>query len=304
MSNSYMRFWGVRGSCATPSPDHLKVGGNTSCVEINVDDKILVCDAGTGIVPFGNKVLKDPKVDELLIILTHYHWDHICGLPFFVPAFLPNKKIKFYGPGQNSDEIKKILGKQMKEPYFPVGIESWMANIEYIDPLISKLEYGPYSIEHYNVHHPGNTYGYIIHIPSKNKKIIYISDNEFLFLSKTVKERSSELNEEEIAAYTEMSRVDAQNEIDYLRDADILIHDAQYTKEQYAQKKGWGHSCYEDTVNNAIEANVKHLYLYHHDPYNDDESIEKIYEHSQQIIQQRQSSLKCDVAREGMIVDL
>ncbi|HKK15082.1 MAG TPA: MBL fold metallo-hydrolase, partial [Gammaproteobacteria bacterium] len=95
MSDAYLRFWGVRGSYAAPFASHLKVWGNTSCVEIRDGNHILICDAGTGIIPFGNQLIKQDSIRELLIILTHYHWDHVCGLPFFVPAFIPDWKIRF-----------------------------------------------------------------------------------------------------------------------------------------------------------------------------------------------------------------
>src|SRR5690606_7551025 len=151
MSDAYLRFWGVRGSYAAPFATHLKVGGNTSCVEIRADDHVLICDAGTGIIPFGNELMQQTKLRELLIILTHYHWDHVCGLPFFVPAFIPDWKISFFGPGDDSAEIRKHVSAQMRAPYFPVGTESWLANINYIGPHRDGLTHGPISIEYSNV---------------------------------------------------------------------------------------------------------------------------------------------------------
>ncbi len=99
MGNNYLRFWGVRGSYPSPFQSHYGIGGNTSCVEVRVDDDIVVCDAGSGIIPLGNELMKQQEIRELTIILTHYHWDHISGLPFFVPAFVPGWKINFFGPG-------------------------------------------------------------------------------------------------------------------------------------------------------------------------------------------------------------
>jgi len=113
MSDAFLRFWGVRGSYSAPFPTHLGVGGNTSCVEIRVDDHVMVCDAGSGIIPFGNEMLKQSKIREMLVILTHYHWDHISGLPFFVPAFIPNWNITFFGPGQSKKDIEEHVSAQM-----------------------------------------------------------------------------------------------------------------------------------------------------------------------------------------------
>ena len=302
MAKSYLRFWGVRGSYAAPFSSHLKVGGNTSCVEINVDKHLLICDAGTGIIPLGNKIAAEATDRELLIVLTHYHWDHICGLPFFVPAFIPDRTINFFGPGQSIQEIKQNLDSQMQAPYFPVGTETWMANIKYLDPKETKINHGPINITHYSVHHPGITYGYKIN--AANKNIIYVSDNECQFLDKSIKQKMTEFSEEEQEMFEAMNREEYEYELQTIKDADILIHDAQYTPEDYETKRGWGHSCYVDVVNYAIDAGVKELYLYHHDPYNDDAAIDKIYEKSQEIIQQRNASLKCHIAREGLEIDL
>ena len=303
MSNAYLRFWGVRGSYAAPFASHLNVGGNTSCVEVRVDDHILICDAGTGIIPFGNELIQQKKIRELMIILTHYHWDHVCGLPFFVPAFVPDWKISFFGPGDDSDEIKDHVSAQMRAPYFPVGTESWLAKINYLEPSNTRnLNHGPIAVEYNNVHHPGTTYGYKIRV--NGKTVIYISDNECKFIEKSVSSCQDELNDEEKTLYNDMIEEEHQSELDLIRDADILIHDAQYTPEDYQKKRGWGHSCYIDTINMAIDAGVKELYLYHHDPNYDDKAIEAIYKHADQIIRIRNSSMKCHIAKEGMRVDI
>lgn len=302
MAKSYLRFWGVRGSYASPFPTHLKVGGNTSCVEISMDEHTVICDAGTGIIPLGNKLVAENKTKDILIVLTHYHWDHICGLPFFVPAFIPDWKINFFGPGESIQEIKQNLDSQMQAPYFPVGTETWMAQVNYIEPRETKINRGPIDITYYGVHHPGITYGYKIN--ACNKTIIYVSDNECQFLDKSIKQKMTEFSEEEQEMFEAMNREEYEYELQSIHGADILIHDAQYTPEDYEAKRGWGHSCYIDVVNYAIDAEVKELYLYHHDPYNDDDAIDKIYDKSQEVIQKRNASLKCYVAREGMEIEL
>ena len=303
MSDSYLRFWGVRGSYSAPFSSHLGVGGNTSCVEIRDDDHVLLCDAGTGIIAFGNEMMKQKDVRKLLIILTHYHWDHICGLPFFVPAFVPEWDISIFGPSQSSKDIEEYVSAQMRAPYFPVGTETWLAHINYPSPAEDhKLDYGPMAISYENVHHPGTTYGYRIRV--RNKTIIYISDNECLFLEKSITQHFEGMSPEEKELYENMRQEEYESELKLIQGADILIHDAQYTPEDYQSKRGWGHSCYIDTVNTAIAAGVKELYLYHHDPNYDDKRMEEIDRHCQQIIKIKNSPLVCHLAREGMIVNL
>lgn len=303
MSDAYLRFWGVRGSYSAPFPTHLGVGGNTSCIEIRVGDHVLVCDAGTGIIPFGAEMMKQREIRDLLIILTHYHWDHICGLPFFVPAFVPDWNITFFGPGQSRKDIEEHVSAQMRAPYFPVGTETWLAKIRYLDPPKNQsLSYGPFDVSYQSVHHPGITYGFRIH--ANGKTVLYISDNECLYLDKTIRQKYREFSEEEQRLMSEMQKEEYEAELKLIEGADILIHDAQYTTEDYQKKRGWGHSCYIDTINTAIDAGVKELYLYHHDPNYNDAAIDAIYDHCQKIIDERSSSLKCQIAREGMTLDL
>lgn len=302
MSKSYLRFWGVRGSYAAPQKTHLGVGGNTSCVEIRSGDHLLVCDGGTGIIPLGEHLVAEDELSEMLVVFTHYHWDHICGLPFFVPAFSPSWKIKFFGPGETAEDIENRLSNQMKAPYFPVETETWMADIEYLNPANNGVDHGPINVRFHNVHHPGVTYGYRITVG--DKKIVYVSDNEIDFLKSSIEHRYDEFDEEEHQLLERIENEERSAELDAIRDCDILIHDAQYTPHDYEKKRGWGHSCYVDAVNFAIDANVKALYLYHHDPTYDDEKIDAIYSDCMQIISERKSSMMCHIAREGQIVEI
>ncbi len=302
MSKSYLRFWGVRGSYAAPQKTHLGVGGNTSCVEIRSGDHLLVCDGGTGIIPLGEHLVAEGELSEMLVVFIHYHWDHICGLPFFVPAFLPSWKIKFFGPGETAEDIENRLSNQMKAPYFPVETETWMADIEYLNPANNGVDHGPINVRFHNVHHPGVTYGYRITVG--DKKIVYVSDNEIDFLKSSIEHRYDEFDAEEHQLLERIENEERSAELDAIRDCDILIHDAQYTPHDYEKKRGWGHSCYVDAVNFAIDANVKALYLYHHDPTYDDEKIDAIYSDCMQIISERKSSMECYIAREGQIVEI
>ena len=256
MTKSYIRFWGVRGSYSAPFETCLKTGGNTPCVEINVDGHTLICDAGSGIIPLGNKLLNNEKNKDILILLTHFHWDHISGLPFFGPAFHPKYNISFFGPGESKEIIKKYIDDQMKAPYFPVGTEEWVANISYLDPKEKNITYGPMEISYYSAYHPGITYGYKINV--NNKTIVYIPDNECLSPNKPI-ENPEEFSDEEITILEEMTREEYRAETNTIENTDILIHDAQYTPEDYEKKKGWGHSCYTDVINMAIDLSLIHI---------------------------------------------
>lgn len=302
MATNYLKFWGVRGSYPAPFATHLKTGGNTSCVEIRVGRHVLVCDAGTGIIPFGNALMTEQDIDEITVILTHYHWDHISGLPFFVPAFIPGRTINFFGPGETKREMESHISDQMKAPYFPVETETWLAQIRYMSPRHRPLQVGPISVVPFNVHHPGSTYGY--RIRANGKTIVYASDNELAFINQSIEKRKGEFDEHEQKLLEEMKEEEHSRTIEFMEGVDLLIHDAQYTPEDYVTKRGWGHSCFVDTVNAAIDAQVRELYMFHLDPNYSDTFVDGLHEQARRIIADRGSDLVCHVAREGLTVNL
>ena len=299
---NYIRFWGVRGSYPSPFGSHMRVGGNTSCVELRVDNHILVCDGGSGIIPLGNSLMTQQDIKEIAIILTHYHWDHISGLPFFVPAFVPGWRVNIYGPGDSREIIEKRISGQMVDPYFPVEVETWLADINYLMAHDSQLEYGPFKMETFNVHHPGSTFGYRIQV--HDKVIVYASDNELSFIDKSIEDRKEELEPQELQLIEAMRTEERAKALESIYNADVFIHDAQYTPEDYAKKRGWGHSCYIDTANFAIDAHVKQLYLFHVDPNYNDAKVEDLHRATVKIIHERQSKMECHIAREGLIIDI
>lgn len=302
MTANYIRFWGVRGSYPAPFATHLRTGGNTSCMEVRAGEHVLICDAGTGIIPLGHALIEQPWIHEAVVLLTHYHWDHISGLPFFEPAFTRGWRVKFFGPGQNQAEIEERIAEQMKAPYFPVETEKWLAEIEYLEASGGCLRYGPISIERFHVHHPGSTYGYRIRVG--NRTIVYASDNELAFINRSIEQRKAEFDEPEQRLLEAMKEDERLRSIEFMRHVDILIHDAQYTPIDYEKKRGWGHSCYVDTVEAAMDADVGQLFLFHLDPAYPDDRIDLLHRHALTLIKARRHRLVCKVAREGYCIDL
>jgi phosphoribosyl 1,2-cyclic phosphodiesterase len=165
-----------------------------------------------------------------------------------------------------------------------------------------QLKYGPFEIETFYVHHPGITFGYRIKV--HGKVIVYVSDNELAFMARSIQDRRGELSVEELALVDAMQIEEHNKSLDSIRDAHIFIHDSQYTTEDYVKKRGWGHSCYVDTVNFAMDAEVKQLFLFHVDPNYPDNKIEELHRSCVKIVHERRSAMECHIAREGLIIDI
>jgi phosphoribosyl 1,2-cyclic phosphodiesterase len=273
-------------------------------VELRSGDHTLICDAGSGIIPLGQALAGQDGVRELAVFLSHYHWDHISGLPFFLPAFTESWTVHLYGPGNGPEEVEQALAQQMKAPYFPVETETWLADVRYLRAAGGDLEYGPVRVHTFHTHHPGTTFGYRFEVAGKT--VVYASDNELGFIDQLTAERLAEQDlEPGEHALLERIREEARHSsLDGFRNADILIHDAQYTPADYARKRGWGHSCYVDTVHCAIDAGVRHLYLFHLDPSYNDDQVDALHRHALAIIEERGSPMRCDIAREGLVLEL
>ncbi len=302
MSRNYLRFWGVRGSYPTPFATHMRTGGNTPCVELRLGEHLIIFDAGTGIIALGTEIVAAPAHDHLHIFLSHYHWDHISGLPFFAPAFTTGIAIDVYGPGQTPADLQHHVAQQMKAPYFPVETETWRAQIRYHTPHGEPVRVGPAVISNFVLHHPGLTYGY--RVEACGKVIVFAPDNEIFFLNRSIDARRNEFDERERTLLDAMKEEQRGVVIDFMRDADILIHDAQYTPEDYERKRGWGHSCYIDTVNSAVDAGVKQLFFFSYDPHYDDAAVDELHKRTRAIVAQRQSNMVCHKTCEGMIIEL
>lgn len=242
-----VKFWGVRGSIACPSPEHVVYGGNTSCLEIFAGDQRIILDAGTGIRGLGQEFLRD-GIKKGTLLLTHSHWDHINGFPFFAPMFMPNYEFGiFAGHLAYAGGIESVLSTQMANPLFPVPLEALQAKLKFVDFTAGESwEQGAgVKISTIPLNHPNGATGY--RIDHGGKSICYITDTEHV-----------------------IGKPD-QKILKHIEGADLVIYDCTYTDAEFPAKIGWGHSTWEEGVRLAKAANVGQLVIFHHDPdHNDD----------------------------------
>ena len=275
----HIRFWGTRGSIPTPGPATVRYGGNTACVEVrDATGALLVLDAGTGLRELGVYLMsangKRPlSVD---ILLSHLHWDHIQGLPFFRPAFVPNSKLRIVGPKQ-SRSMKTLLGLGMDDPFFPVDLDDIPAKIEIGEMTNGSEErIGPYRVRSASIFHPQPALAY--RIEADGRTVVYATDTEDAFSGKP------------------------NPVIELAAGADTLIHDAQFLQSDF--KPTWGHSTIDAAIDVAAKAKVKRLVLYHHDPERSDDALDHIGRDAQRAGRERLPGLEVVVAREGLELEV
>jgi len=273
-----VKFYGTRGSISVCGPKFQEFGGNTTCLQITdmKTNRIGIFDAGTGIRDLGNDlVASGHEQDQIFIVFTHFHWDHIQGFPFFTKAYDPKQKINIFtmGKGKNNDEIKGLFTTLMQSEYFPVPFDKMGASFEFMHPDVLSGIFGPLQVKiTANRHnHPGGAYGY--RIEREGKVLVFCTDIE----------HGDEID---------------QNVVELCKDADLLIHDAQYTSEELKVKKGWGHSSYEQAIQVAEMAGVKQLAITHHDPDHDDEFLLGMEKQCQERFP------NCVLAREKMEIEI
>ena len=272
-------LWGVRGSIPTTSPDTKEYGGDTSCIEVEAEGWLLVLDAGSGIQYVNRSPhIKNKRVD---ILLTHLHMDHIQGLRFFIPLFNPNAEVHIWGPASTSQSLRARLGRYFSPPLFPVSVRNLTCRLFLHEIDTSNFAIGPFSIQSDYVIHPGPTVGF--RIQHNHGVLTYIPDHEPALGPGLIKD------------------LNWISGIDLALDADILLHDAQYTVDEYADRQGWGHSSMDDAILFAGLSRVKQLLLTHHDPMHSDDQLHAIYENLQETIP---TSFPFSMAREGLRFEL
>ncbi len=273
-----VKFYGTRGSISVCGPKFQEFGGNTTCLEVTdmKTNRIGIFDAGTGIRDLGNDlVASGHEQDQIFIIFSHFHWDHIQGFPFFAKAYDPKQKINIFtmGKGKNNEEIRGLFTTLMQSEYFPVPFDKMGAIFEFMHPDVSSGIFDPLHVKvTSNSHsHPGGAYGY--RLEREGKVLVFCTDIE----------HGDEID---------------HNVVELCRDADLLVHDAQYTSEELKAKKGWGHSSYEQAIQVAEMAGVKQLAITHHDPDHDDEFLLGIEKQCQARFP------NCVLAREKMEIEI
>ena len=292
-----LRFWGVRGSIPTPGADTVGYGGNTSCVEVRVGDEIIVLDAGTGIRALGLSLIEEypDQPIRLTLLITHTHWDHIQGFPFFPPAYNPKNHLRILGYEGSRVGLEATLTGQMESSYFPISLGQMQGNITFHELKEMEFKIEDITVRAAFVNHPGICVGY--RITTETGSIVYMPDNESYYRMKSV--RLAEAKGDPKAALSYARKRD-QELIEFARGADILIMDSQYDAAEYPSKLGWGHSCVDDSVAFALNADIKHLYLFHHDPAHNDEKITSMVAYARELVAAQAGSLAVDAAREGL----
>jgi phosphoribosyl 1,2-cyclic phosphodiesterase len=250
------RIWGCRGSLATPGPETVRAGGNTSCVEVRLaDDTVVVLDAGTGIRVLGRALADEGIPTEIHLLLTHLHLDHIEGLGFFAPIWSPETKLHVWGPRSPIRTLRESVARCLSPPLFPRDLGDIPANVVFHDAPPRPWQLGAATVFALPVEHPGPTVGYRIELDGR--ALAYIPDHE-----------------PALAADLTSASPDWISGFALAKDVDILVHDAQYSEEEYPLRVGWGHSSVADAVAFARRAEARELVLFHHDPSHSDGDLE------------------------------
>jgi phosphoribosyl 1,2-cyclic phosphodiesterase len=291
-----IRFWGVRGSIPTPGAATLKYGGNTSCIEIRAGDQIIILDAGTGLRLLGKALsaeFGDTPLD-LLLLLSHTHWDHIQGLPFFLPVYKPQNRLRILGYEGARNALRSVLSNQMETPFFPIGLRDVPANIDIEELLETEFTVDCVQVKAAFANHPGVCAGYrLFH---SGISIAYFPDNELRCAPEAQKDR--------MPPRLDFVREQNLDLVRFLSGTDVLIMDTQYDRQEYEHHTGWGHGCLDEVVLLSIAAGVKKLFLFHHDPDHDDDKISSMAVEARRLVSQHGGAVQIEPAREGAVVEL
>ncbi|MDH3271288.1 MAG: MBL fold metallo-hydrolase [Gemmatimonadota bacterium] len=272
--------WGTRGSIPSPGPKTVRYGGNTTCLEVSVGEQRLIFDAGSGIRLLGQGIAERGP-NAIPIFLTHFHWDHIQGFPFFAPLYDAEDRIRVIGPKQNGIDVQNLFAGQMGPIYFPVPFSFVAAEMEFEHLNEGEYGVGDATLRVMRVRHPSFVIGYRIEVAGK--VICFIPDNEL-----------------EGTMYGELEPGFDRRIVDFVGDADLLIHDAMYTGEEYPDRVGWGHSTFEQALQLAIAGGVRRVLFSHHDPTRTDHDLDAIIAKMREESARAGSDLVVDGAQEGV----
>ncbi len=283
-----VRFWGTRGSIPAPGSSTTRYGGNTSCVELRTDDgTVIVLDCGTGARELGLRLLQERPL-RIHLLVTHTHWDHIQGFPFFTPAFVPESEITVYAPTGFALDLGQSLAGQMQYTYFPVKLDDLRSHLHLLNVEEGVFQIGNVTVETQYLNHTCPTIGY--RITSGGVTVIYATDHEPFTVPP--------------GSLTHPTHAGDRRHISFLEGADLVIHDSQYDEDEYPSKLGWGHSTATYAADVAMEAGARRLALFHHDPMHDDASVARLEAATQTRVLTRRSSLEVFAAAEGLEVQL
>lgn len=281
--NMTLRFWGVRGTLPVPGPKSIRYGGNTNCITLNVANKQnFIFDAGSGIKELSNHIMKEKLLPySAKILISHPHYDHINGIPFFVPLYIKGNEFEFFGADQGNVTLQKCLSDQMDCVYFPVTMNEFSSTVSFHSLHEEVVMIDDIRVETILLNHPGHCLGY--KVTYKDKVVSYITDNEIY-----CKDDTKHYNKEEV-----------ERLINFIRDSNVLIIDATYTDEEYQKKIGWGHTPLSMVIDVADRAHVKLLCLHHHDPDQSDDDIDKKLTTAQTLLSERHSTTTVIIPKEG-----
>jgi phosphoribosyl 1,2-cyclic phosphodiesterase len=278
-----VRFWGTRGGSARAGQNTVKFGGNTLCVTAELDNRLFVFDAGTGMINLG-QVLARKRVHRFNLFISNPYWDHVQGLPFFEPLQQQGNELVVHGTGGGEFDLKQVISAQRGNPFFPVVGRERASRVDF-----RQLEEGDYEIDNLQLsvialNHPGPALGYRL-TSASGKTMAYVTGNE-------------------VFPHCSGSAPDRDRMVNFLKGVDILIHDATYFDDEYRSRVGSGHSSVSAVLTLAAEARVKRLYLFHHDPSHDDEAIGRMEMIARYFFEQRRLPIHCWAAREGTAVSI